>query len=77
MNPHGGGFFVVAAIKDADPATFRQALNTAPKIVVVEFFRRGPFERKDLTTLRVDAGHDVLDGAVLAGRIKRLKDQQD
>ncbi len=44
--------------------------------VVVEILRRGLLERKHLATLRIDARHDVLDGAVLAGRIHRLKHQQ-
>ena len=33
-------------------------------------------EAEDLTALRVDAGHHVLDHAVLAGGIHRLKNQQ-
>ena len=37
----------------------------------------GMFEAEDLAALRIDPGHDVLDGAVLSRRIHRLKDQQD
>ena len=33
-------------------------------------------EAEDLAALRIDPGHDVPDGAVLAGRVHRLKDQQ-
>ena len=33
-------------------------------------------EAEDLATLRVDAGHDVLDGAVLAGGVHGLEDHQ-
>ena len=36
----------------------------------------GLLEAEDLAALRVDAGHDVLDGAVLAGGVHRLKNQQ-
>ena len=32
--------------------------------------------KRDLAALRVDAGHDVLDGAVFAGRVHRLEDHQ-
>ncbi len=34
-------------------------------------------EGENLAALRIDAAHDVLDGAVLAGRVHRLKDEQD
>jgi hypothetical protein len=34
------------------------------------------FETEDLATLRIDPGHDVPDGAVLAGSIDPLKNQQ-
>jgi hypothetical protein len=33
-------------------------------------------EAEDLAALRIDAGHDVLDRAVLARRVHRLKNQQ-
>src|SRR3974390_1653293 len=36
--------------------------------IVVEVFARGLLEREHLTSLRIDARHDVLDGAVLARR---------
>jgi len=48
----------------------------APEIVVVQFFNAGRFEGMDLATLRIDAGHDVLDGAVFTGGVHRLKDEQ-
>src|SRR5262249_18441052 len=47
-----------------------------PHEVVIEVFPRGLLEREHLAALRIDARHDVLDGAVLAGRIHRLKDEQ-
>jgi hypothetical protein len=43
---------------------------------VIELFRRRRLERVDLAALRVDAGHHVIDDAVLAGRIHALKDHQ-
>ena len=56
------------------------ALGEAPRIapheVVVEVFRRGLLERDDLAALRIDARHDVLDRAVLAGRVHGLENEQ-
>ncbi len=43
---------------------------------MIEFLGRGRFEGKDLASLGIDSGHDVLDGAIFAGRIHGLKNQQ-
>ena len=43
---------------------------------MVEILAARRLERVDLAALRVDAGHDVLDRAVLAGRVHRLEDGQ-
>ena len=43
---------------------------------MIELFARRRLERMDLAALRVDPGHHVLDRAVFAGGIHRLKDQQ-
>ena len=51
-------------------------LERAPEEVVVELFVGRRLEGEDLAALRVDAGHDVLDGAVLAGGVHGLEDQQ-
>jgi hypothetical protein len=69
-------FLVVRAIEDADPAALGKVAVAAPEIVVIEFFCRRRLERHHLATLRIDSGHDVLDGAVLAGCIHGLEDQQ-
>ena len=50
--------------------------DVAPHEVVVELLRRGLLEGVHLAALRIDARHDVLDRAVLAGRVHRLEDQQ-
>jgi hypothetical protein len=60
-----------------DPSPFRQIARGAPQKIVFQFRRAGMFVAERLTTLRVDAGHHVLDGAVFSRRIHRLKDQQD
>ena len=76
MHPHHQDFLVVGAVEDADASALRQIAVAAPEIVVIELFRGRRLERGDLAALRVDAGHDVLDGAVLAGRVHRLEHQQ-
>ena len=43
---------------------------------MLQFDRAGMFETEHLAALRIDARHDVLDRAVLAGRVHGLKDQQ-
>ena len=40
MDAYDQRFFVVAAVEDADPPTFRQTFHAAPEIVVIEVFRR-------------------------------------
>ena len=67
---------VVGTVEDADPPAFRQITGGAPEKIVLQFRGAGMFEAEHLAALRIDAGHHVLDGAVLAGRIHRLKNQQ-
>jgi len=43
---------------------------------VVQILGRRRLEGVDLDTLRIDARHDVLDRAVLAGTVHALEDQQ-
>src|SRR5262249_54974527 len=77
MDLHDEDVLVVGAVEDADPSPLRQALHVAPEEVVAEFFGGGFLEAEDLATLRVHAGHDMLDRAVLAGRIHGLEDNED
>ena len=76
MHAHHERLLVVAAVEDADVAAVGQHLHAAPEIVVVEILGGGRLEGDDLAALRVDAGHDVLDGAVLAGGVHGLEDEQ-
>ena len=69
-------FFVVRAVEHANPATFRHPPGRPPQKVVVELLVCRRLERIDLGTLRVHARHDVLDRAVLAGRVHGLEDEQ-
>src|SRR5687768_16059554 len=76
MHPHNQGFFVVAAIEQPDHAALRQTSRAAPQVIVIELLAAWRFEGLNLTALRIDAGHDMLNDAVLACRIHRLKDNQ-
>ena len=69
-------FLVIGAVEDADPSALRQVARGAPQKIVLQFRRAGMLEAEDLAALRIDARHHVLDRAVLAGRVHRLKDQQ-
>ena len=48
----------------------------APEKIVIELLSGGRLEGEDLATLRIHAGHHVLDGAVLAGGVHGLKNQE-
>ena len=76
MHAHDQDLLVVRTVEDADAPALGQALDVAPHEIVVEVFPRGLLEREHLASLRIDARHDVLDGAVLARRIHRLKHKQ-
>src|SRR4030095_3466998 len=76
MNAHRQRLFVVTAVEDTNAPAFVQTLETAPHKVMVEIFTGGPLKGKDLASLRVDPGHDMLDGAILAGSVHRLEDEQ-
>ena len=67
---------VIGAVEDADAAALRQRLRGAPEKIVVQFGRARVLEAEHLAALRIDARHHVADGAVLAGGVHGLKDQQ-
>src|SRR5262249_8917477 len=62
--------------ENADATALWQALQATPEIIVVEFFDGRRLERKNLTALRVNAGHDMLDRAVFPGGVHPLKYEQ-
>jgi hypothetical protein len=69
--------FEIGAVVDADPASLGQSTSVTPQEIMLHLLGRRFLEREDLAALRVDAGHHVLDGAVLAGGVHGLEDQQD
>src|SRR5262249_7823266 len=76
MHPRHEGFLVIAAIENADATALWQTLQATPEIIVVEFFAGRRLERKNLTALRVNAGHDMLDHTVFSGGVHSLKHKQ-
>src|SRR5215469_15973996 len=69
-------FLVIAPVENADVSAIRQGFHAAPEIIVIEVLGRRRLEGIDLAALGVDARQDVLDGAIFAGRVHGLKNQQ-
>ena len=76
MDANDEHLLIVGTIEDADPASLRQAAGRAPKKIMLQFFRARLLETANLAAFGIDPGHDVLDGAVLAGSVHSLKNQQ-
>ena len=76
MHPNDQHLLVVGAVEDADLAAFRQTTGGAPQEIMLQFRGARVFEAEHLAALRIDPRHHVPDGAVLAGSVHRLKDQQ-
>ena len=76
VHPDHQYLFVVGTVEDPDAAPFGQCLRRTPEEVVLELVRRGALEGDDLTTLRIDPGHDVLDRPVLSRSVHALDDEQ-
>jgi hypothetical protein len=76
VHPDHEHLLVVRPVVDPDAAPFRNAPLVTPQEVMVELFRGRLLEGVHLAPLRVHAGHDVADGAVLTGRVHRLEHQE-
>jgi len=69
-------FPVVGSVEDTDPPALREITSGAPEKIVLQFGRAWMFEAEDLAALRIDTGHNVLDGpsfpaASIAWKISR------
>ncbi len=76
MHANDQHLLVIRAIEDADLAALGQAPGRVPQEVMLQLLGAGMFETENLAALRIDAGHHVLNRAVLAGRVHGLKNQQ-
>ena len=73
MDSNDQRFLAIGTIEHADPAAFRQSARGAPQKIMVQFLGTGMGEAEHLASLGIDTGHDMADGAVLAGRVYCLK----
>jgi hypothetical protein len=76
MHAHDENLLVIGAVKNADVSALREAARRAPQKIMLQFPGARMLEAENLASLRIDAGHDVLDRAVLASGVHRLKNQQ-
>src|SRR6266536_147961 len=77
VDAHDQDVLVVGPVEDADHAVGGGAAVDAPEEVVVQLDLIGSFERGDLAALRIDAGEDLADGAVLAAGVHALEHHQE
>src|ERR1700758_1914586 len=76
MHAYYENLFVVGTVEDSDMAAFRKHNGCTPEKIVLQLPVRWRLEGMHLATLRIYARHHVLDGAVFAGGIHRLENQQ-
>src|SRR5437016_8039764 len=77
MNSDDEHFLIVGPVENADAPALRKTARRSPQKIMIQFLGAGMFETENLASLRIDARHHVLDGAVLAGSVHRLENQQD
>ncbi len=77
VHPDDQHLLVIGAVEDRDLAALGKVARRAPEEVVAQFLGRRVGKAEDVAALRIDARHDVLDAAVLAGRIHGLEDDED
>ena len=76
MDSNNQYFLITRTIEDTDPPPFGQAARRAPEKIMFELIGARLFEAENLAALRIDPGHDVPNGAVLAARVHPLKNQK-
>jgi hypothetical protein len=76
MHPNDQHFLVIGTIEYAHLPAFRKPARRAPEKIMFQLIGARLFETVNLAALRIDPGHDVLDGAVLAGSVHPLKNEQ-
>src|SRR5262249_48471516 len=76
MDTDNENLLIVRTVEDSDTSALRKTHGRSPEEIMVEILCARVFETEDLTSLRVHAGHDMLDRAVFPGGIHGLKYQQ-
>jgi hypothetical protein len=76
MHPNDENLLIVGTIEDGDPSAFGKPVRRAPEKIMFQFLGAWLFKTENVAALGIDPGHDVTDGAVLAGGVYPLKDQQ-
>ena len=76
MHANDKHLLIVGTIEDADPPSFRKPACCAPEKIMFQFLGAWLLETENVAAFRIDPRHDVPDGAVLAGRVHPLKNQQ-
>ena len=76
MHAHHHHIFVIRTVENSDISTCRQRLHRAPEEIVIHFLAGRLLEHVHFGVERIHARHDVIDRAVLAGRVHALKNQQ-
>src|SRR5215471_20755566 len=64
---------IVASIENADMTTIGRTLQATPQVIVIEILRRGSLEGVDLTALRIDTRHHMLNRPIFAGSVHSLE----
>src|SRR5438093_1085091 len=76
MHAHDQHLLVIRTVEDADATALGQETRGAPEKIMLQLLGARVLEAEHLAALGIDAGHHVLDDAVLAGRVHRLEDEQ-
>src|SRR5258706_12514630 len=66
MHAHDENFLVIRTVEDAYLSARRNALISAPKILVIQFLFAGRLEGVNVATLRVHTGQEGLDRAAFS-----------
>ena len=77
VDAHHQHLLIIGAIEDADMPAPGQRDRRAPQEIVIELELARRLEGMHVAALRIDAGHHVLDDAVLAGGVQSLEDDED
>src|SRR5664279_1128567 len=69
-------FLVIGTVEYANSSALGKAARSAPEKIVLQFLGAWLLEAEDFAPFRINTGHDVPDGAVFAGTVHTLENQQ-